>query len=138
MMFLSISRILECMKRFTSSRQKLGLLAENLSCEYLVKRGFQIIERNYTKRCGEIDIVARRSGVTYFIEVKCVSREITTPRPEDQMSLSKQSKFARTIDIYLSEHVIEIWEIGLVCLIVDLRRRVAKIWMYKGLILEEN
>jgi putative endonuclease len=126
------------MKRFTSSRQRLGLLAEDLSCRYLAKRGFHILERNYTKRCGEIDIVAAKNEVIHFIEVKCVSREIKTLRPEDQMSHSKQSRLARTIEEYLAEHDVGLWQVDLVCLIVDGRHRMARVWMIPGLILAEN
>ncbi len=126
------------MKRFTSSRQKLGMFAEDLSCRYLAKRGFHILERNYTKRCGEIDIVASKDEVIHFIEVKCVSREIKTLRPEDQMSRSKQYKLARTIGAYLAEHDVGLWQVDLVCLIVDGRHKMARVWMIQGLILAEN
>ena len=40
-----------------------------------MKRGFKIIERNYLKKWGEIDIVAVKNRKYYFVEVKTVSRE---------------------------------------------------------------
>lgn len=51
-------------------------LGEDKACEYLKKLGFKIIERNFRKGYGEIDIVAldptdgSRQGVLAFIEVK--------------------------------------------------------------------
>ncbi|MDR0664225.1 MAG: YraN family protein [Helicobacteraceae bacterium] len=51
------------------SRSK-GFAIEKQACEWLVKRGFEIIDRNFYEKFGEIDIVAAKEGVTHFIEVK--------------------------------------------------------------------
>ncbi|MDR0747509.1 MAG: YraN family protein [Helicobacteraceae bacterium] len=51
------------------SRKK-GFEAETRACEWLVSRGFEITDRNFQKRFGEIDIVAKKSEVLHFIEVK--------------------------------------------------------------------
>ena len=48
----------------------LGDIAEEKACFYLRDLGFQIIERNYTLRGGEIDIIAIKDEVLHFIEVK--------------------------------------------------------------------
>jgi putative endonuclease len=48
----------------------LGDLAEEKACTYISTLGFQIIERNYTLRGGEIDIIAIKDDVLHFIEVK--------------------------------------------------------------------
>ena len=40
--------------------KELGKLGENLACEYLVKNGYKILERNYRISFGEIDIIARK------------------------------------------------------------------------------
>ena len=48
----------------------LGDIAEDKACDYLSDLGFQIIERNYTLRGGEIDIIALKDEVLHFIEVK--------------------------------------------------------------------
>jgi putative endonuclease len=48
----------------------LGDIAEEKACKYIQDLGFQIIERNYTLRGGEIDIIALKDEVLHFIEVK--------------------------------------------------------------------
>lgn len=48
----------------------LGNIAEDAACEFLIGLGFQIIDRNFTLRGGEIDIIAIKEGVLRFIEVK--------------------------------------------------------------------
>lgn len=47
-----------------------GIEGENLACKYLKKVGYQIVERNYRIRGGEIDIVAKDGEYLVFIEVK--------------------------------------------------------------------
>jgi len=42
--------------------RKTGNLGEDLACRYLKIKGFEIIERNYWKKYGEIDIVAKNIG----------------------------------------------------------------------------
>jgi len=51
------------------SRAK-GNLAEDLACKYISTLGFQVIDRNFTLRGGEIDIIAIKDEVLHFIEVK--------------------------------------------------------------------
>ncbi|MBC7331034.1 MAG: YraN family protein [Synergistetes bacterium] len=48
----------------------LGRDGEERAVQYLKKRGYQILERNYFTRYGEIDIVAKKKGVNVFVEVK--------------------------------------------------------------------
>jgi len=45
-------------------------LGEDKACEYLEKLGFKILERNYRKTYGEIDIIALDKDILVFIEVK--------------------------------------------------------------------
>lgn len=47
-----------------------GFAKEDDATDWLVSRGFEIVERNFQKRFGEIDIIAKKSGVIHFIEVK--------------------------------------------------------------------
>jgi putative endonuclease len=47
-----------------------GISAESRCAAWLIAKGYRILARRYRSRAGEIDIVARRRGVTVFIEVK--------------------------------------------------------------------
>lgn len=55
------------MKNFN---RQTGMLAENLAAEVLAEKGFQILERNFANRFGEIDIIAKDGDVLVFVEVK--------------------------------------------------------------------
>ena len=56
---------METMKNVTEKR-KVGNLGEDLACRFLIKRGFDIIERNYLNECGEIDIIAKNKGKIHY------------------------------------------------------------------------
>jgi putative endonuclease len=51
-------------------RQSLGKWGEDLACGELCRLGYEILERRYRTRYGEIDIVARDGPTTVFVEVK--------------------------------------------------------------------
>ncbi|MFZ2303768.1 MAG: YraN family protein [Minisyncoccia bacterium] len=95
-----------------TKRQQIGRLGEDIATKYLENKGFSIIERNYLKKCGEIDIIAKKAGITHFIEVKSVTREnivknvsrVTNKyRPEDNLHPYKLKRLARVIQLYLLE-----------------------------------
>ena len=72
-------------KVFTSKSQKTGELGESLAEKYLKKKGYRIIERNYTIPQGEIDIIAKEGNDLIFVEVKAISVS-----PETFDSLNKK------------------------------------------------
>lgn len=47
-----------------------GILGEQIAIEYLKQQGYSILERNYTEKSGEIDIISRIKNVIVFVEVK--------------------------------------------------------------------
>jgi len=49
---------------------EIGQRAEQQAAEYLEREGYRVVGRNWRRRDCEIDIVARRGAVVYFVEVK--------------------------------------------------------------------
>ena len=60
------------MKKFTSKTQKVGEIGEKIAEMFLVKHGFTILERNFTCKAGEIDIICQKGNKVHFVEVKSV------------------------------------------------------------------
>ncbi|MCG2694717.1 YraN family protein, partial [Candidatus Parcubacteria bacterium] len=61
-----------------TQKQIIGNLGEGIACNYLKNEGFNIIERNYWKPWGEIDIIAQKGAILHFVEVKSVSSVLKT------------------------------------------------------------
>ena len=72
----------------------LGLEGENLVAQYLEDKGFEIIDKNYRTKYGEIDIIARNNDLISFVEVKL--RQNPKFYLSDLISLSKQHKIIKT------------------------------------------
>jgi len=134
-------------KVFTSEKQKIGEIGETVAVKFLMKHHFSVIDRNYTKKWGELDIVAKKDKKLYFIEVKSVSRE-TLPsvthgtgdgyRPEENMHPWKMKRMARTIQTYLSSKKpledLE-WQVDLLIVFLDLKNKKARIKVVSDIIL---
>lgn len=58
-----------------TEKQKIGQIGEDIAVKYLENKGFEVVDRNYRKKCGEIDVIAKKGKILYFIEVKTVSHE---------------------------------------------------------------
>lgn len=131
-------------KIFTSEKQKIGEMGENIAVKFLVKHGFTILDRNYTRKWGEIDVVAEKGNRLYFIEVKSVTRQLggqawnnkkegnssSEYRPEDNMHPWKLKRLSRTIQTYLlSEKVPEDreWQLDLLTVYMDMNTRRARV-----------
>jgi len=134
---------IEMPKIFTSRNQKIGKLGENIVVKFLMKHGFSILERNYTKPWGEIDVIAKKNGCIHFIEVKSVSRKYFSKdpnyyNPADNMHVWKRKRLARTIQTYiLSKKINEKIElkIDLFIIYLDIKNKKAKIEVVKDIIL---
>ena len=94
-----------------SSTRTTGALGEEIARRFLARKGFRIIDSNYRKTYGEIDIIAEKEGVVRFVEVKSVTREPSddisrvtdTYRPEELAHESKLRMVAKTAQAYMAE-----------------------------------
>jgi len=81
--------------------KEVGDRGEAIACDYLLERGFRIIDRNFSGAGGEIDIVAEREGVIHFIEVKTRSSE-RRGSPLEAVDARKQKRIRRAAERWLS------------------------------------
>ena len=138
-------------KVFTSKSQKTGELGEGIAATYLRNKGFKILERNYTRKWGEIDIVAEKGNKLYFVEVKSVScaslpgsdGQVTLPgkegdgyRPEENMHPKKLERLFRTIETYVLERKIgdKEWQLDLLCVFLNMADRTARVRIIENIV----
>ena len=77
-----------------------GRIAEQLATETLRKKGYQILERNFSNRYGEIDIIAQDKETLVFVEVKAKTG-IDFGSPEEMINRNKLQKIQNMATIYL-------------------------------------
>jgi putative endonuclease len=80
----------------------LGDLGESTACKYLEDIGYSIIERNFSCRAGEIDIIAFEGDTIVFIEVKTRASE-AFGMPSEAVSDTKQKKLVKAALYYMQK-----------------------------------
>lgn len=87
-------------------RHILGQDGEDFAVEYLIKNNYTIIERNFSCRQGEIDIIAQDANELVFIEVKTRSNS-NYGNPIDAITPYKIKHLMKSIQYYLYIHHLE-------------------------------
>ncbi len=82
-------------------RRRLGRLGEQLAAEHMVRRGFEIVERNYRTRWGELDIVAFDGSTLAFCEVKTRRLAAARANPFDALHAAKRSRVRKMAGSWL-------------------------------------
>ena len=144
-------------KKFTkepTEKQKIGKIGEDYACEYLRKQGYQIVERNYLKKWGEIDIIIKKGKKIHFIEVKTVSRDFSINRTtstnnvnhetngeyraEDNMHPWKLKRLGRAVQSYLLDRDIpdEVeWQFDVVTVQLDMSKGLISVLLLEDIVL---
>ncbi|HTP23717.1 MAG TPA: YraN family protein [Solirubrobacteraceae bacterium] len=84
-------------------RRRLGALGEQLAAEHLVRRGFEIVERNYRTRWGELDIIAFDGRTLAFCEVKTRRAGPPGANPLDAVRSLKRAQVRKMAGRWLIE-----------------------------------
>lgn len=81
-----------------NQRQELGKEGEDFAADYLQKQGYEIIDRNFECKQGEIDIIAKDKNEYVFIEVK-TRQNLHYGMPCEAVNERKQSIYGTQQDI---------------------------------------
>ncbi|MEK7103865.1 MAG: YraN family protein [Patescibacteria group bacterium] len=95
--------------------QRIGAIGEEVATNYLKKKGYKILARNFKTKWGELDIVAQKNKTIIFVEVKTLRvapAYVNTSAgkqgrpsdflPEDEITFHKVSQLQKMAQIYLS------------------------------------
>jgi len=86
------------------NKRILGKEQENRAVNYLISKGYYILEQNYLRKTGEIDVVAKSpDGYLVAVEVKYRSSD-RFGSPFSAVNYTKQRKIYKTLLFYMSEH----------------------------------
>lgn len=81
-------------------KDELGKEGENLALQTLLKKGYQLVERNYRIDRGEIDLIFKDKNDIVFCEVKTRSNEYPG-EPWRQVGFAKQRQLIKTANAYI-------------------------------------
>ncbi len=106
-----------------SESRKVGDIGENAAQMFLMKHGYRLLEANYAKPWGEIDIICEKNKILSFVEVKTSKyfRE-TSFTPELRINRKKVQNLKKTCETYLSEKKLprnQEWQIDVISVILN-------------------
>lgn len=118
-----------------------GSFAEKMAGDFLVSRGYKILDRNYRKPWGEVDIIAEKpaqaggEGIIIFVEVK--ASDSPSPKgfePEKRVNSDKIKRIKRAALTYIQQNNLDdrSWQIDIISLEVNKNTRTAKITHFKN------
>ncbi len=97
----------------TKHTRNIGNKGEDIGCTFLEGKGFIIVGRNYSKKWGELDIIAEKDNTIHFFEVKSIrisgnmannsKSGQSIHRPEDNVHGLKAKRQRRIIETYLED-----------------------------------
>lgn len=132
-----------------TQKRSVGDTGEGVACRFLESRGYKVLERNYLRPWGEIDIIAEKAEKLHFVEVKSVSREISRVggsrvtadvagfRPEDNVHPAKIKRLHRAIQTYLLDHKVpehKDWQLDIACVYLDFSTRKARVELLENVV----
>lgn len=121
------------MKQFNKVQGKIG---EEMAAKYLIEKGFQMIEANYSTKFGEIDLIAVKNDILHFVEVKLKTGDLFGT-PEEMIGLNKIGRVRRMAEFYLLENpdmakVYQTYSIDAVCIVVNENGLVERLNYYEN------
>jgi putative endonuclease len=122
-----------------------GRLGEAVAAEFMRSKGYEIIETNYERPSGEIDIISQKEQLV-FIEVKAVNCRIpqdipregdNAHRPEENVSKAKRQRLRRITQLYLDAEMKgdSSWRFDLLCVYMDEGHNTARVKWLRNIII---
>jgi len=85
------------------NNRAVGTSFEQKAAKYLTQCGYQLIEKNFRCKIGEIDLIAKDEGYLCFVEVKYRSGT-SKGFPAEAINYTKIRRITRTAEFYLLKH----------------------------------
>lgn len=125
-----------------TEHNRTGTLGEDITLEYLKKHGFRLVERNYSKKWGEIDLVVQRRGITHFIEVKSTTLpadQTQYPDPVERVDTRKVRRLSRAVQTYAAHKRISLdpgtWQCDVCVVYIDRTHKHAQVKCIENILL---
>ncbi len=90
-----------------SEHYELGKEGEQLAEDYLLKKGYQILDRNWRFQKAEVDIIAQKAAVLAVVEVKTRSTK-EFGNPQDFVNQKKIKLLVKVIDEYVNQKDLDV------------------------------
>ena len=90
-----------------AQHNQLGKKGEQMAVDFLTKRGYDIVERNYRFDKAEVDIIAKKENILAIIEVKTRSTS-DFGDPQDFVKPKQIQRLVKAVDEYVNENQLDV------------------------------
>ncbi len=113
-----------------------GSFAESLAEKFLKDRRYKILDRNYRKPWGEIDIITEKEGIVIFVEIK--ASDSPAPKgfePEKRVNRDKIKRIKRAAQTYIQQNNLDdrSWQIDIIAVELNKNKKMAEITHFKNI-----
>lgn len=117
-----------------ATHNEIGKQGEEIACEFLKRKGYMILLRNYKTKRAEIDIIARHKGVLVFVEVRSKQHE-WFGSPEHTINAKKIARLKRNAIAYAHrERYRGPCRVDAICLAIGDTRIPRRIFHYESIV----
>ncbi len=116
---------------------EVGKMGEKLAGEFLTKNGYEILEKNFHTRFGEIDLIVTKNKKLIFVEVKLkIGEDFGTP--EEMITKHKLRQIEMTGQSFLMkypscEKYYDSLQIDAVCIVMGENKEILRINQYENI-----
>lgn len=125
-----------------SEKRKFGDRGEKIAEDFLKSKGYKIIDHNYQKPWGEIDLVSKKDNLLVFIEVKTRnSKNVEHYLAEYSINAPKIRKLQKICETYLTENKYppdQKWQVDVLTISIDNLSNKSEIQHFKNAVWEER
>lgn len=117
-------------------QKKIGDIGEKIAEDYLVKKGYQVLDRKFITRFGELDLVTLDRDCVVFIEVK-TRTSMTFGTPEESITPAKLERLEKAGLLWLQANPSspDDWRIDAIAILLDSHQQAEEIRHYNNIFL---
>ncbi len=112
--------------------KRLGAYGEKLAGDFLIRRGYGIISKNYLTKFGEIDLVVHKGDELLFVEVKTRTGSVSG-YPETAVDRRKTAHLLKATETYLANRAPTAWRLDIISVEIDRPAGRARIKWFKDI-----
>lgn len=112
----------------------LGAVGEKLAGDYLIKKGYHILQKNFRTRYGEIDIIAEYKNTLIFIEVK-TRRSDFKGKPFESVTSRKRQHAKYAINSFLANSPFKQYKLryDVISIILNIEGKINKLQHFENI-----
>lgn len=113
------------------NKRELGREGEQIACNFLVQKGYKILERNWTSRWCEVDIIAVKDSILVFVEVK-YRKNLRYGTGVEAINYKKTKTLVYSVNKYVSKNKLQRYKYRIDVIVIDIVNKEVKIKYFEN------